>query len=38
MPHDIIDNREFKLLDKLARRFPSSEKARFAIGFFFFPA
>src|SRR2546423_6254047 len=35
MPHDIIDNREFKLIDELARRFPSSEKARFAVGYFF---
>ena len=35
MPHDIIDNREFKLIDELARRFPSSEKAKFAVGYFF---
>lgn len=35
MPHDIIDNRELKLIDELARRFPSSEKAKFAVGYFF---
>jgi superfamily II DNA or RNA helicase len=35
MHHDIIDNREFKLIDELARRFPSSEKAKFAVGYFF---
>jgi superfamily II DNA or RNA helicase len=35
MPHDIIDNREVKLIDELARRFPSSEKAKFAVGYFF---
>jgi hypothetical protein len=35
MAHDIIDNREVKLIDELAARFPSSEKARFAVGYFF---
>lgn len=35
MPHDIIDNRELKLIDELARRFPSSERAKFAVGYFF---
>jgi len=35
MPHDIIDNHEVKLIDELARRFPSSEKAKFAVGYFF---
>ncbi len=35
MPHNIIDNREIKLIDELARRFPSSEKAKFAVGYFF---
>ena len=35
MAHDIIDNREFKLVDELARRFPSSERAKFAVGYFF---
>lgn len=33
MPHNIIDYREFKLLDELARRFPLSEPAKFAVGF-----
>lgn len=35
MSHDIIDNREVKLLDELAKRFPSSERAKFAVGYFF---
>lgn len=35
MPHNIIDNRDVKLIDELARRFPSSEKAKFAVGYFF---
>lgn len=35
MTHDIIDNREIKLIDELARRFPSSERAKFAVGYFF---
>ena len=35
MPHDIIDNRELKVIDELAARFPSSEKAKFAVGYFF---
>ena len=35
MPHDIIDNHDVKLIDELARRFPSSEKAKFAVGYFF---
>lgn len=35
MTHDIIDNRYVKLIDELARRFPSSEKAKFAVGYFF---
>lgn len=35
MPHDIIDNRDLKLIDELARRFPSSESAKFAVGYFF---
>lgn len=35
MPHDIIDNRELKLVDELATRLPSGEKAKFAAGYFF---
>lgn len=35
MAHDIIDNREARLIDELAARFPSSERARFAVGYFF---
>jgi len=35
MLHDIIDNREIKLVDELAARFPSSETAKFAVGYFF---
>lgn len=35
MAHDIIDNRDLKLIDELAARFPSSDKAKFAVGYFF---
>ena len=35
MSHDIIDNRDHKLIDELARRFPNSETAKFAVGYFF---
>lgn len=35
MAHDIIDNRSIKLIDELAKRFPHSDKAKFAVGYFF---
>ena len=35
MAHDIIDNRDLKLIDEQAARFPSSDKAKFAVGYFF---
>lgn len=33
--HDIIDNREQKLVDHMRAILPSSERARFAVGYFF---
>jgi superfamily II DNA/RNA helicase len=33
--HDIIDNRNQKLLDHILRILPSSERAKFAVGYFF---
>lgn len=35
MPHDIIDNRREKLLDHIQRILPSTERARFAVGYLF---
>ncbi len=33
--HDIIDNRDEKLVDHINRILPSSDRAKFAIGYFF---
>jgi len=33
--HDIIDNRTERLVDHINRVLPSSERARFAVGYFF---
>lgn len=35
MPHDIIDNQETTLQEHIARILPSTEAARFAVGYFF---
>lgn len=35
MPHDIIDNRDQKLVDHINRILRSTESARFAVGYFF---
>ena len=35
MPHDIIDNRNEKLLDHINLILDSTERARFAVGYFF---
>jgi superfamily II DNA or RNA helicase len=35
MPHDIIDNRDQKLVDHINRILGSTESARFAVGYFF---
>ena len=35
MPHDIIDNRDERLVDAIHRILPGSEAARFAVGYFF---
>ena len=35
MPHDVIDNRNEKLLDHIRRILPGSQSARFAVGYFF---
>ncbi len=35
MPHDIIDNRDEKLVDHICRILPGSQAARFAVGYFF---
>jgi len=33
--HDIIDNRNEKLVDHINRILPSTERAKFAVGYFF---
>ncbi len=35
MPHDIIDNRQERLVDHIRRILPGSQAARFAVGYFF---
>ena len=35
MPHDIIDNRDQKLVDHINRILPGTEAAKFAVGYFF---
>ena len=35
MPHDIIDNRDEKLVEHIKRILGSTESARFAVGYFF---
>ena len=35
MPHDIIDNQEQKLSDHIGRLLDNSERAKFAVGYFF---
>jgi len=35
MPHDIVDNRREKLVDHINALLPQSERARFAVGYFF---
>ena len=35
MPHDIIDNRSEKLLDYILTALPTTEQARFAVGYLF---
>jgi len=35
MPHDIIDNRDQKLVDHINSILGSTESARFAVGYFF---
>jgi len=35
MPHDVIDNRQNKLVDHINALLPQSELARFAVGYFF---
>jgi len=35
MPHDIIDNRNEKLIDHVNLILDSTERARFAVGYFF---
>lgn len=35
MLHDIIDNRNEKLLDTILTTLPSTERARFAVGYLF---
>lgn len=35
MPHDSIDNRGEKLVDHIRRILPSSQAAKFAVGYFF---
>ena len=35
MPHDIIDNRNVKLIDYIGTELPGSQAARFAVGYFF---
>jgi len=35
MPHDIIDNQRDKLVDHINALLPQSERARFAVGYFF---
>jgi hypothetical protein len=35
MPHDIVDNRQEKLVDHIRRILPGSQAARFAVGYFF---
>jgi len=35
MPHDIIDNRDERLIDHIRRILPGSQSAKFAVGYFF---
>ena len=35
MPHDIIDNRDEKLVDHIRRILPGSQSAKFGVGYFF---
>jgi hypothetical protein len=35
MPHDIIDNRDQRLVDHINRILGSTDSARFAVGYFF---
>jgi HKD family nuclease len=35
MPHDIIDNRETQLLDRIRGELPHAEAVKFAVGYFF---
>ncbi len=35
MPHDIIDNRAVRLVDKIKEILPGSQSAKFAVGYFF---
>ncbi|MFQ5794382.1 MAG: phospholipase D-like domain-containing protein [Candidatus Bipolaricaulia bacterium] len=35
MPHDIIDNRDEKMLEHVLRILPSTERAKFAVGYLF---
>src|SRR5687767_4804323 len=35
MPHDIVDNRQIKLVDKIRETLPGSQSLKFAVGYFF---
>jgi hypothetical protein len=35
MPHDIIDNQKQKLADHIGQLLDNSERAKFAVGYFF---